>query len=60
MLYLMVNIFNAGPVLQNTRVPDEESANALLNPGQLLKKKIQIKNCSPREICRDLVGRIFL
>ncbi|XP_022164306.1 zinc transporter 1 isoform X2 [Myzus persicae] len=45
-----------GPVVQNTRVPDEESANALLNPGQLLKKKIQTKNCSPREICRDLVG----
>lgn len=56
----MVNIFNAGPVTQTPRVPDEESANALLNPGQLLKKKIQIKNCSPREICRDLVGRIFL
>jgi len=56
----MINIFNAGPVVQNAKVPDEESVNALLNPGQLLKKKIQIKNSCPREICRDLVGRIFL
>jgi len=56
----MIDIFNAGPVVQNVKVPDEESANALLNSGQLLKKKIQMKNCCPREICRDLVGRIFL
>jgi len=45
-----------GPVIQNIKVPDEESANALLNSGQLLKKKIQIKNCCSREICRDVVG----
>lgn len=45
-----------GPVVQNAKVPDEESANALLNTGQLLKKKIQVKNCSSREICRDVVG----
>jgi hypothetical protein len=56
----MVNIFNTGPVVQNARVSDEESANALLNSGQLLKKKIQIKNCCSREICRDVVGRIIL
>lgn len=56
----MVNVFNLGPVVQNTTVPDEESANALLNSGQLLKKKIQMKNCCLREICRDVVGRIFL
>jgi len=56
----MVNIFNSGPIVQNAKVPDEESAIALLNTGQLLKKKIQVKNCSSREICRDVVGRIFL
>jgi len=43
---------------QNTGVLDEEGANAPLNSRLLLKQKIRIKNCSPREICRDVVGRI--
>lgn len=43
---------------QNTGVIDEEGVP--LNSRLLLKQKLRIKNCSPREICRDIVGKIYL
>lgn len=51
------NIFIPGPPAQNVGVSDEEGPNDPLNSSLLLKRKIQMKNCNLREICRDVVGR---
>jgi len=55
----MFDISLTGPTVKNARVSEIEN-NVPLNAGQMLKQKLQIKNCNPREICRDVVGRQFL
>jgi len=46
-------------VQQNDGVSDAEN-HVPLSSSLMLKQKLQIKNCSSREICRDVVGRQFL
>ncbi|XP_025411086.1 zinc transporter ZitB isoform X2 [Sipha flava] len=45
-----------GLATQNAAIPDQEGITTPLNSRLFLRQKIQVKNCSPREICRDVVG----
>lgn len=50
----------SGSVAQNPDVSHDEEPNAPLNYSLTMKLKLQMKNCSPRELCRDVVGRQYL
>lgn len=55
---MVINV--SGSIVQNAEVLENEILSGTrLNSSLSPEQKLQMKYCQSREICRDVVGRIF-